>query len=127
MNGMSAKARAVLAALSLLVLGAVIGVALDRHLHGSSAAPGNAAAALHEITMSAIEEELDLTIDQRRQIDSIIAARHYALRHAWQAVHSQLGAAVDTVHREIAGVLTPEQRVKFREWLREGNGAHQGR
>jgi Spy/CpxP family protein refolding chaperone len=115
---MNAKARGVLGAVSLVVLGMVLGVAIDRHLllnepHAS------AAAALHELTMSSAEERLDLTSDQRRQIDSIIAARHNSLRHAWQAVHSHLGAAVDSLHREIEVILTPAQRSEFREWLRE--------
>ena len=124
MKGGSGRARAVLAAASLLVLGAVVGIAFDRHLHRSGGGQGNPAAALHEMTMSSIQEELDLTADQRRQIDSIIESRHYALRDAWRAVHTQLGAAVDTVHSEIEGVLTPGQRVRFREWLRESSPPH---
>jgi Spy/CpxP family protein refolding chaperone len=115
----ASKARAVLGALSLIVLGAVLGIALDRHLH-SSDGRGPAAAAFHDITMSSLEERIDLTAEQRRQIDSIVGARHNTLRHAWQTLHSQLGAAVDTVHAEIEAVLTPEQRTAFREWLREG-------
>jgi Spy/CpxP family protein refolding chaperone len=116
---MNAKARGVLGAVSLVVLGMVLGVAIDRHLLNEPHA--SAAAALHEMTMSSAEERLDLTSDQRRQIDSIIAARRNSLRHAWQAVHSHLGAAVDSVHREIEAVLTPAQRSEFREWLREEN------
>jgi Spy/CpxP family protein refolding chaperone len=117
---MNAKARAVLGAASLVVLGMVLGVAIDRHLLPNRSHT-SAAAALHEMTMASAEERLDLTSDQRRQIDSIIAARHNSLRHAWQAVHSHLGAAVDSVHREIEAILTPAQRSEFREWLREEN------
>lgn len=111
------KARAVLGALSLLVLGAVLGVAIDRHLLPTHR-PGPAAA-LHEMTMASLEERLDLSADQRRQIDSIIAGRHATLRHAWQMIHAQLGAAVDSVHQEIEAILTPEQRLEFREWARD--------
>jgi Spy/CpxP family protein refolding chaperone len=114
------KARAVLGALSLIVLGAVLGIALDRHLHSSDG--HGPAAAFHEVTMSSLEERLDLTRDQRSRIDSIVGARHSTLRQAWQMLHSQLGAAVDTVHAEVEAVLTPEQRVEFREWLREVSG-----
>jgi Spy/CpxP family protein refolding chaperone len=117
---MNAKARGVLGAMSLVVLGMVLGVAIDRHLllnepHAS------AAAALHEMTMSSIEERLDLTSDQRRQIESIITARHNSLLDVWQAVHSHLGAAIDTLHQEIEAILTPAQRSEFREWLREAD------
>lgn len=112
-----AKARAVLAALSLIVLGAVLGIALDRHLHSSEG--HGPAAALHGIMMSSFEERVDLTAEQRRQIDSIVGARHNSLRNAWQMLHTQLGAAVDTVHAEVEAILTPEQRIQFREWLHE--------
>jgi Spy/CpxP family protein refolding chaperone len=117
-GGAGAKARAVLGALSLMVLGAVIGVAIDRHL-GAGAPPTGTAAAFHEMTMGSLEDRLDLTAEQRRRIDAIVAARHESLRYAWQAVHAHLGAAVDTVHQEIEAVLTPEQRTAFRAWLRE--------
>ena len=113
----ASKARAVLGALSLIVLGAVLGIAVDRQLHSSDG--HGPSAVLHDIMMSSFEERLDLTAEQRRQIDSIVGARHNSLRNAWQMLHTQLGAAVDTVHAEVEAILTPEQRVAFREWLRE--------
>jgi Spy/CpxP family protein refolding chaperone len=116
--GTGVRARAVIGALSLMVLGAVIGIAIDRHL-GPGERHASPAAALHDMTMSSLEEHLDLTAAQSRQIESIVAARHESLRYAWQAVHSQLGAAVDTVHQEIEAILTAEQRVAFRAWLTE--------
>ena len=121
-GAMAARARAVLGVLSLLVLGAVAGIAIDRHVVSRDHAI--TAAAFHEMTMSALEERLDLTADQRRRIDSIVVARHNTLRHAWQMLHAQLGAAVDTVHAEIEAVLTPEQRAAFREWLHEVGPNH---
>ena len=119
---LGARARAVIGALSLMVLGAVIGIAVDRHL-GPGERHASPAAVLHEMTMSSLEDRLDLTSGQRRQIDSIVAARHESLRYAWQAVHSHLGAAVDTVHQEIEAILTAEQRAAFREWLTESGAA----
>ena len=113
----ASKARAVLGAVSLLVLGAVIGIAIDRHL--PSGDHRTTAAAFHDMTMSSLEERLDLTPDQRRRIDSLVAARHHSLRRAWQIVHSQLGAAVDSVHQEIDALLDSAQRAEFREWLRD--------
>jgi Spy/CpxP family protein refolding chaperone len=119
----ASKARAVLAAVSLLVVGAVAGIAIDRHLllgggHTSTAA------AFHEMTMSSLQERLGLTADQRRQIDSIVGVRHNTLRHVWEMMHSQLGATLDTVHIEVEAILTPEQRVEFREWARQVGPGH---
>ena len=122
-GGAPSRMRALLAALSLLVLGAVIGIAADRHLHAPRG-HANPAAAIHEMTMSSLDEHIDLTDEQRRQIDDIVAARRHSLRNAWQLVHTQLGAAADTVHQEIEAILTPEQRTAFREWLRGVDSAH---
>lgn len=113
----AARARAVLGALSLLVLGAVLGIGLDRHLTSND--PHSGAAAFHDMAMSSLADRLDLDADQRRRIDSIVVARHHALSETWQMMHMHLGAAVDTVHRDIEAVLTPGQRTEFREWLRE--------
>lgn len=116
-GGTAVRVRAVLGALSLLVLGAVIGIAIDRHL--TSSGPHANAAAFHEMAMSSLADRLDLDADQRRRIDSIVVSRHHALSETWQMMHMHLGAAVDTVHRDIEAVLTPDQRTAFREWLRE--------
>jgi hypothetical protein len=64
-GGTPSKARAVLAALSLLVLGAVIGIGIDRHLHAGGG-HASAAAAFHDMTISSLDEHVDLTADQRR-------------------------------------------------------------
>ncbi|MGH7481562.1 MAG: hypothetical protein ACRELV_05360 [Longimicrobiales bacterium] len=115
----AAKARALLGALSLMVLGGVIGIAVDRHYFSSDR--HGPAVAFHDMAMSSLAERLDLEPAQRQQIDSILGARHQTLRRTWQTLHAQLGAAVDTVHRDIEAVLTPEQRTEFREWLRDAN------
>lgn len=117
---MPSMAKAVLGALSLLVLGGVLGIAVDRHVlsrdrHGP-------AAAFHDMAMSSLEQRLRLDAGQRRQIDSILATRHDVVRETWHTLHAQLGAALDTVHRDIEAVLTPGQRDAFREWLRDGMG-----
>ena len=117
----SAKAKALLGGLSILVVGAVLGVALDRHLSSSRLHGG--AAELHDATMASMSKRLQLAPAQRQQIDSIVAARHHVLQQTWETLHTQLGAAVDTVHRDIEAVLTPEQRKQFRSWLRSNGPA----
>lgn len=119
----ASTSKAVVAALSLLVLGGVLGVAVDRHVlssdrHSAPSGRHDHAAAFHEMAMSSLAERLDLEPAQRSRIDSILASRHHTLRRTWQALHLELGAAVDTVHRDIEAVLTTEQRAAFREWLR---------
>lgn len=116
---MSARARAALGAVSLVIVGAVLGIAIDRHLLPQSHGHDNTAAAFHQVSMASLHERLDLTDEQRASIEAIIARRHSSLAAAWQVLHEQLGATVDSVHQEIEAVLTPEQRSEFREWLRD--------
>lgn len=118
--------RAVVGVVALLVIGAVIGIAVDRRLHGGGS-PHGPAAALHEAAMSGMVEEIDLTPDQRHQIEAILRSRHDAMQSVWHTIHEQLGTTLDSVHAEIEVVLTPAQQEAFRRWLRadarEGKGA----
>lgn len=116
------KGKALLAAVSLLLIGGVLGIALDRHFlaaHGGGSSHSSVSGMFHDMAMETLERELALSADQRRQIDSLINAHHAQLTRAWERVHSDLIATVDTVHREIEAVLTPEQRARFQAWLRE--------
>ena len=113
------RARAVLGAVSLLILGAVLGIAVDRHLAAGD--DHSLVASFHQAAMSSLEARLRLEPAQRKAIDSIVAAHHDELQQNWRTLHAQLGATVDVVHRDIEAVLTEEQRAAFREWLREAD------
>lgn len=116
-----AKARAALGAMALLVIGAVIGVTVDRGLHGGSS-PHGPAAALHEAAMSGMVEGIVLTPEQRRQVEAILRSRHNAMQPLWDSIHGHLATTLDSVHAEIEAVLTPDQRDAFRRWLRANGG-----
>ena len=111
--------RALLGAASLLILGAVLGIAVDRHL-----ATGNGqslVASFHHAAMASLEDRLKLEPGQRTAIDSIVAAHHEELQQNWHQLPAQLGATVDVIHQDIESVLNEQQRVAFREWLRESS------
>lgn len=112
-----ARARALVGAVSLLILGAVLGIAVDRHL--ATGESQSLVASFHHAAMSSLEDRLELDPKQRKAIDSIVAAHHEEMEQNWHQLHAQLGAAVDVIHQDIESVLTEEQRVVFREWLRE--------
>ncbi len=67
--------------------------------------------------MESMHGELDLSEAQRRAVDSVMQEHQAALKRSWAELHQILGAAADTVHRDIEALLTPEQRVQFKEWL----------
>lgn len=112
-----ARWRALLGAVSLLIVGAVLGIAVDRHL--AAGGSQSLVASFHHAAMSSLEDRLKLAPGQRKAIDSIVEAHHEELQQNWHQLHGQLGATVDVIHQDIESVLTEEQRVAFREWLRE--------
>ena len=111
----SATAKAALAAVSLLVLGGVMGVAVDRHLVSRSSA--GRSADFHDV--ASLQDRLNLDAVQRRYMDSIITSHHEQLQRTWAELHADLGASLDIIHSSFEAVLTPEQRREFRAWLRE--------
>lgn len=116
-----ARARAALGVVALLVIGALLGVTVDRWLHRPDRGHGPAAA-LHEAALSGMVEEIALTPEQRARVDSILRSRHEAMRSLWATIHGQLGPTLDSVHAEIEVVLTPAQQEAFRRWLRSSGG-----
>ena len=56
---------------------------------------------------------LDLDSAQRTAIAAILARHQGAVDSVWRALQPRVGATLDSVHREILTVLTPEQQKRF--------------
>ncbi|MEZ4417271.1 MAG: hypothetical protein R3E10_16065 [Gemmatimonadota bacterium] len=115
------RGKALVSAVSLLVLGAVLGIAADRHFHRPMPHPVGAAAQ-HRAVLEAMQKELHLHEDQVQAINGVMREHQVFLQGAWADLHLQLSAVLDTVHQEIEAVLTPEQQVAFRRWAAEVAG-----
>src|SRR5262245_44642035 len=110
------KPRAWLAALALLVLGAVLGITFDRfHVRGLG---HGSMSRLHEQLrhdpMAVIDRELHLSPEQRTRIAALLERRQHDINAAWEDVHVRLRATIDSVVNEIAAELDSAQAVKFR-------------
>lgn len=55
-------------------------------------------------------DRLDLTPEQRVQVDAIMERRRKELDAFWEEHGPQLRAVMDSARAEVRGVLTPEQR-----------------
>jgi hypothetical protein len=113
--------RSVLAALSLMLLGAAVGIAADRLLHGRQ--PRLAALhaqALHD-PLAVLDEEFDLRPDQRTRIAAILESRQSIMDTTWHATRTRLHATVDSLVNEIAAVLDPEDEGRFRQFAAEAH------
>ncbi len=117
---------------SLLAIGAILGVALDRTLHSPSHGmmadhAQQIRESLHEQALGELHQRLELTGDQRETIDRVFRRHQATVDRTWETLRPHIESVVDSVHAEIEAVLTPEQRAAFRAWVAshgpEGMGA----
>ena len=114
--------RTIVGAVSLVAIGAVLGITADRTLHRGGSALMNQhlhelQADMHARAMSEFQERLHLDAQQRNRIDSVFRAQQASVDQAWASLRPSVQSAVDSVHAHIESILTPEQRAEFRAWL----------
>jgi hypothetical protein len=128
--------RMVLVVGSLVTLGAATGVAADRvaqrhdidvtsmvmrHLgHGASASITE----LQHDPMKVIESRIQLTDEQRADIQAILDVRQGEIDKVWSEANQKLLETVMSVCDEIAAAMTPEQAEEFRALIEEMHGGN---
>jgi len=98
-------------------LGGMVGYSYEHHLVSAASAPlpepVRRARRVEQLTQS-----LNLTSAQSQQVDAILLQHHTEAK----AIHDQMDAQLEQVHKDgrdqIRAVLTPEQKPKFEEFLR---------
>lgn len=114
---MTPHLRAATAAVSLLLLGFVIGRATD-HIalaHGNQLA---AAESSHEERFMAFLEGLDLSPVQREAIHEALSTHQANVQRAWEAMQPQLTATMDSARVAIETHLSEAQVTALHDWLR---------
>jgi Spy/CpxP family protein refolding chaperone len=95
-------------------LGGMIGYGFARH-SVSAANPPLSEAVRRAQRVEQLTRELSLTSTQAQQVDAIIMRRHA------ESIHDQTDAQIEKLRQgareEIRGILTPEQKPKFEEFL----------
>jgi hypothetical protein len=110
----------VLAIASLLVIGAALGVTVDRLLHKRQIAHGGISRAeMHADPMSVLDRELDLRPEQRARVAAIVETRQGAINRVWLETHTALQATLDSAVSEVAAVLDANQAARFRALVEE--------
>ncbi len=123
--------RAALVLVSIFAVGVVAGVFLER-LHsisdsvaGSPTVPdlGLSGAAVHAAAMSSLEDSLHLDPEQLDHIHQVFEKHQSVVQQSWESMRPSLSIAMEKVHREVADLLSAEQRQAFHDWLtRHGAG-----
>lgn len=65
-----------------------------------------------------LTQELDLTADQQKQIEAVIASVQVEYKAIRQSTEPQINEARQKGREQIRAILTPEQRPKFEDFLR---------
>jgi Spy/CpxP family protein refolding chaperone len=99
-------------------LGGVVGYSYEHHLVSAASTPlpepVRRAHRVEELTQA-----LSLTSTQSQQVDAILLERHTEVK----TIHDQTDAQIDQVRKkgrdQIRAILTPEQKPKFEDFLRD--------
>ena len=98
-------------------LGGVIGYSYEHHLVSAASNPLPEPARRAQ-RVAQLTGMLNLTSTQSQQVDAILLQRHTEAK----AIHEQTDAQLDQVHQrgrdQIRAILTPEQKPKFEEFLK---------
>ncbi len=123
MNRLTEPARALVAALSIFVIGAVAGVVVDRamlipaHADAAAARARGSVPRHHEDVLAELRAELGLSAEQSRRVQEIFAAHQGEIDAAWAQVHANLQRAMQQTTAEIATVLDSAQVERLHAWL----------
>jgi Spy/CpxP family protein refolding chaperone len=123
MNETPATRKAAIWVVIVFLLGAVAGGMLG-YVYAAHHSVSAAGAPLPEPERRArrvadLTEKLGLTSDQAKQLDAILLERHTEVK----GIHDQSDAQLEQVRQkgrdQIRGILTPEQKPKFEEFLQK--------
>jgi hypothetical protein len=120
--------RALVAALSIFVIGAVSGVVVDRamlipaHADAAAARARGGVPRHHEEALAELRAELGLSPEQSRRVQEIFAAHQGEIEAAWAQVHANLRRAMQQTTAEIESVLDSAQIERLHAWVAERHG-----
>lgn len=116
------RMRTAFAAASILVIGAAVGIAADRAVHGRGDPHAALFAEIQKDPIGVMDRELRLRPEQRARIAEVLARRQMTVDSAWSAARAHLNATLDSVVNEISAALDPDQARRFREMAHEVHG-----
>jgi len=121
MSGMSVTRKAALWVGVVFLLGAALGGMIGYVFahHTALAAPAQMTdAAKRAQKVQHLTQELDLSADQAKQLDVIMASVQAQYKAIHQTTDPQINEARQKGREQIRAILTPEQKPKFEEFLR---------
>jgi Spy/CpxP family protein refolding chaperone len=117
-------ARSLIAVLSLLLLGAAVGVSGDRFMQAHHGGPHMVDGHFVGDPVTLMDDELKLTPAQRDTIRAIFSRSQPQVDAAWHAARAQVYATIEHVISQVAAQLDSVQRVRFYELVEQVHGEH---
>jgi Spy/CpxP family protein refolding chaperone len=77
-----------------------------------------------KMMVNRLDRRLDLTDQQRAQVEQIIRRHHTAITTMWRGLHPRVHSEIEQANAEITRILTPEQRKKFERIKLHISGRH---
>ena len=128
MSIMKSSMKGLIGALSILVVGIVLGIATDRVVIVWASGAGHqlpdriGSPEQHQVVLAELTERLTLADDQVAGIHEIILSRQAAVDTAWTQIRRHLLQATSITIAEIEGTLGDDQAELLREWAVERHG-----
>lgn len=116
------KWRGVVGVVSLLTLGAVIGIVVDHTVILPSFMHASSNNDDHNVMLTSLGGTVELTGEQVEEIHSILRHHQETVVHTWETMRPHLVSALDSVHEQVETVLRPDQIEGFRRWWDEQHG-----
>jgi hypothetical protein len=110
--------RGLVGALSLLVVGGLMGMVGHRFVLGERGAHTISRVSSYEAAIPAFAEALGLTQEQVAEVEAILSRHQAVVTEAWGILHARLQASADSAHSEIAELLSEQQRAMFEGWMK---------
>ncbi len=121
MNEVSVTRKAALWVGAVFLLGAALGGMIGYVFahHTALAAPAQLTEAQRRAQkVERLTQELNLTADQQKQIETILASVQAQYKAIRQTTEPQIDQARQKGREQIRAILTPEQKPKFEEFLK---------
>jgi len=125
--------KVILATMVIFGAGVVTGGLLVKHTSSPSHPPRQATSrpmppmspsGLKMEVLRRVERELDLTPEQRAQVDRVISASQERTKKLMEPIAPQIRAELQETKEAVRAVLTPEQRIRFDELLKQQQRPH---
>jgi Spy/CpxP family protein refolding chaperone len=116
-NGKTRREAALLV-IVVFVLGVLLGGVVD-HLFGARVFGNPAGLTKRDLLITQLTSQLSLTSDQQKQVTSIVDDTRGQVRALFAPLEPQHEQIRQQGRERIRAILTPEQRPKFEEFLRQ--------